>query len=144
MSYYSKWHLMTEGEAVDILDPVGFLHWLGNLKNTASEGMEQLIAHGVSEDIIKETATRKVLEKTYKFYGLYLKGEYSGSAINHFDPGKDDVLGFIGELSQFTGDLTFLVEVEGWPSLDPGYLFIVRAHKGRATVKSATVVEARD
>ncbi len=113
MSFYSKWHLMTEGEAVDILDPAGFLHWLGNLKNTGSKGMEQLIAHGISEDIIEETATRKVFEKTYKFYGLHLKGEYPGAAINHFDPRKDDVLGFIGELSQFTGDLTFLVEVEG-------------------------------
>lgn len=144
MSYFCRWHLIHGDEAVEIHDPTGFLIWVNNLDNTDFEGMKKFIAYGYLENVVEETATRKVFEKVYMFYGFHLKDDAPGGSINHFDPTKDDVLKFVGELSQFTGDLTFLVEVEGWPSLDPGYLFVVRAHKGRATVKSAWVEEAQD
>ena len=137
MSYYSKWHLMSEDESVMIHNPEGFYNWLEGLVDPHNfAGMQSLIRHGVFEDVTEETIREKVTKKNHYFSGFYTAGEYGAENINHFDPRDDEVVAFIGVLSRFTDELVFLVENEGWPTLDAGFIYLVKAKDGEATATS--------
>lgn len=136
MSYYSKWHLIHEDEAVKIHNPEGFFKWLEELMDTDFEGIRLFISFGTKEKIVEETARRKVLEIIHSFYG------FDEHRINHFAPQDDKVVDFIGELSRFTDELVFLVEDEEWPTLEPGCIYLVKARDGKASAKAMRLVEA--
>ena len=141
MSYYSKWHLMSEDESVMIRNPEGFYSWLEKLVAPHDfAGMRSMIRYGIFEDVTEETLREKVTKKNHYFSGFYSEGEYGGESINHFDPKDVNVLDFIGELSQFTDELMFLVENEGWPSLEPGLIYLVKAKDGQTVATQMHLV----
>ncbi len=143
MSYYSKWHLIHEDESVVIHDPEGFFNWLEGLVDPHDfAGMRSLIRYGIFEDVTEETLREKVTKKHHYFSGFYAEDGYGATSINGFDPSENNVVAFIAKMSKFTDELVFLVENEGWPTLDPGFIYLVNATDGQAEAIPMRLVAA--